>query len=62
MRIVFIREMPFPVQTRTYNLTWRFITNSGQDDGVIRPAIGAKGWPYYPGSSMKGIFRRACTP
>ncbi|MEH1786642.1 RAMP superfamily protein [Nostoc sp.] len=49
------------VQTRTYVLTWRFITNSGQDDGVIRPAIGARGWPFYPGSSMKGIFRRACT-
>ena len=49
------------VQTRTYTLTWRFITNSGQDDGVIRPVIGARGWPFYPGSSMKGIFRRACT-
>lgn len=50
------------VQTRTYALTWRFVTNSGQDDGVTRPAIGARGWPFYPGSSMKGIFRRACTP
>lgn len=49
------------VQTRTYTLTWRFITNSGQDEGVIRPVIGARGWPFYPGSSMKGIFRRACT-
>ena len=57
-------QLPEPaplVQTRTYNLTWRFITNSGQDDGVIRPVIGARGWPLYPGSSMKGIFRRACT-
>lgn len=50
------------VRTKTYQLTWRFITNSGQDDGVIRPVIGARGWPFYPGSSMKGIFRRACTP
>jgi CRISPR-associated protein Cmr6 len=50
------------VKTRTYPLSWRFITNSGQDDGVIRPVIGAKGYPFYPGSSMKGIFRRACTP
>lgn len=50
------------VRTRTYTLTWRFITNSGMDDGVIRPVIGARGWPFYPGSSMKGIFRRACTP
>jgi len=52
---------PANIQTRLYNLTWRFITNSGQDDGVIRPVIGARGWPFYPGSSMKGIFRRACT-
>ncbi len=49
------------VSTRTYQITWRFITNSGQDDGVIRPVIGARGWPFYPGSSMKGIFRRACS-
>ncbi len=54
-------ETAATIQTRSYNLTWRFITNSGQDDGVIRPVIGAKGWPLYPGSSMKGIFRRACT-
>ena len=50
------------VQSRSYTLSWRFVTNSGQDDGVIRPVIGAKGYPFYPGSSMKGIFRRACTP
>ncbi|MDE5085152.1 MAG: RAMP superfamily protein, partial [Trichodesmium sp. St18_bin1] len=50
------------VQTRRYTLTWRFVTNSGQDDGIIRPAIGAYGWPYYPGSSMKGIFRNVCSP
>ena len=50
------------VQTRSYSLSWRFITNSGQDDGIIRPVIGAYGLPFYPGSSMKGIFRRACTP
>ncbi|AFY57365.1 hypothetical protein Riv7116_4958 [Rivularia sp. PCC 7116] len=56
-----LRESAGFVQTRTYNLTWRFITNSGQDDGVTRPVIGARGWPFYPGSSMKGIFRRACS-
>jgi CRISPR-associated protein Cmr6 len=50
------------VQTRSHQLTWRFITNGGQDDGVIRPVIGARGVPFYPGSSMKGLFRRACTP
>ncbi|KAB8331145.1 RAMP superfamily protein [Scytonema tolypothrichoides VB-61278] len=56
-----LSELPSEVRCRTYTLTWRFITNSGQDDGVIRPVIGARGWPFYPGSSMKGIFRRACT-
>jgi CRISPR-associated protein Cmr6 len=50
------------IQTRTFSLTWRFVTNSGQDDGVIRPVIGARGYPFFPGSSMKGVFRRACTP
>jgi len=50
------------VQTRTSVISWRFVTNSGQDDGVIRPVIGARGRPHYPGSSMKGIFSRACTP
>jgi len=49
------------VQTRSYQLAWRFVTNGGQDDGVIRPVIGAKGYPFYPGSSMKGVFRQACT-
>ena len=49
------------VQTRSYTFNWRFVTNSGQDDGIIRPVIGAYGLPFYPGSSMKGLFRRACT-
>ncbi len=49
------------VSTKTYRLTWRFVTNGGQDDGIIRPVIGARGWPFYPGSSMKGLFRKACT-
>lgn len=53
-------EFGTEVQTRTYQLSWRFVTNGGQDDGVIRPVIGAKGWPFYPGSSMKGVFRQAC--
>jgi CRISPR-associated protein Cmr6 len=43
-----------------YTIRWRLVTNSGQDEGVIRPVIGAKGLPFYPGSSMKGAFRRAC--
>ena len=48
------------VQTKTYQISWRFVTNGGQDDGIIRPVIGADGLPFYPGSSMKGAFRQAC--
>lgn len=50
------------VQVRSYPINWRFVTNGGQDDGIVRPVIGARGYPYYPGSSMKGAFRRHCTP
>lgn len=53
-------EFPETVETKTYQLSWRFVTNGGQDDGIIRPVIGARGIPYYPGSSMKGAFRQAC--
>jgi len=49
------------VQTEDCAIAWRLLTNSGTDDGVIRPVIGARGLPYLPGSSMKGMFRRACT-
>jgi CRISPR-associated protein Cmr6 len=49
------------LRTKTYQIDWRLITNSGVDDSVTRPVMGAKGWPHYPGSSMKGLFRRACT-
>lgn len=45
---------------QTYTISWRLVTNSGLDEGIIRPVIGAKGIPYYPGSSMKGAFLRAC--
>ncbi len=48
------------VQTRNYEISWRLLTNSGLDDSVILPVIGAQGLPYFPGSSMKGLFRRAC--
>jgi len=47
-------------QTKIYQMSWRFVTNGGQDDGMIRPVIGAYGIPFYPGSSMKGAFREAC--
>ena len=39
---------------------WRLISNSGIDEGFVRPVIGAGGWPMIPGSSIKGLFRRAC--
>lgn len=48
------------VHTWEYTQNWRLVTNSGQDEDVIRPVIGAKGIPFYPGSSMKGAFLRAC--
>ena len=55
-----VPDFPEPIQTKSYQLSWRFVTNGGQDDGIIRPVIGARGIPYYPGSSMKGAFRQAC--
>ena len=48
------------IETKEYTIRWRLVTNSGQDEGVIRPIIGAKGFPYYSGASMKGAFLRAC--
>lgn len=55
-----IPQFELHIQTRTYSFTWRMVTNSGQDAGVIRPVIGERGWAYFPGSSMKGAFLRAC--
>ncbi|NJO48042.1 MAG: RAMP superfamily protein [Oscillatoriales cyanobacterium RM2_1_1] len=49
------------LQKRSFKISWRFVTNGGQDDGIIRPVIGKYGLPYYPGSSMKGAFCQACT-
>jgi len=40
---------------------WRVLSNSGMDEGFIRPVIAAGGWPLIPGSSIKGLFRRACS-
>ncbi|KYC40390.1 hypothetical protein WA1_26620 [Scytonema hofmannii PCC 7110] len=48
-------------QAEEYTISWRFVTNGGQDDDVIRPVIGVFGLPFYPGSSMKGAFCQACT-
>ncbi|WP_107667973.1 RAMP superfamily protein [Cyanothece sp. BG0011] len=50
------------VQTCDISFDWRLVCNGGQDDGIVRPIIGAKGYPFYPGSSMKGAFSRVCTP
>ena len=47
-------------KSKPYSFTWRMVSNSGQDEGVIRPVIGERGWAYFPGSSMKGAFLRAC--
>lgn len=48
------------VQTKEQQITWRMVSNSGQDETVIRPVLAKGGFPYYPGSSMKGAFLRAC--
>ncbi|TAE61377.1 MAG: hypothetical protein EAZ87_02415 [Nostocales cyanobacterium] len=50
------------VRTKEYQISWRLLTNSGQDDDFIRPVIAANGFPYYPGASMKGAFLRHCNP
>jgi CRISPR-associated protein Cmr6 len=50
------------IKERDFTFNWRLLSNSGVDDAIIRPVIGARGWPYYPGSSMKGAFKRACSP
>jgi CRISPR-associated protein Cmr6 len=57
----FVSQASFDLQIkkREYFLNWRLITNCGQDDTIIRPVIGSRGYPFFPGSSMKGAFRRA---
>jgi CRISPR-associated protein Cmr6 len=56
-------EAPSPskeMQVREYQVNWRYVTNGGKDDGIIRPVLDSMGMPFYPGSSMKGLFRAAC--
>ncbi|MEM9542317.1 MAG: hypothetical protein AAGA60_22845 [Cyanobacteria bacterium P01_E01_bin.42] len=53
-------SFPDRVQTRDRDISWRMVSNSGQDETAIRPVLGKGGFPYYPGSSMKGAFLRAC--
>lgn len=55
-----IPEFGAGVEVKSYQFSWRFVTNSGQDPTITRPAMGAFGWPFCPGSSMKGAFLRAC--
>jgi CRISPR-associated protein Cmr6 len=39
---------------------WRLFSNCGQDS-IFRPVLGKNGIPFIPGSSVKGVFKRACT-
>lgn len=58
--IVSFPKFDSTVKTWSYQFRWRILTNSGQDESLIRPVIGAKGVPFFPGSGMKGAFRNAC--
>lgn len=44
----------------TVQVDWRLLSNSGMEPDLIRPVLGAGGWPVVPGSSIKGMFLRAC--
>ncbi len=62
-----VRKIPFTSDgvnllphDQAIQIDWRLISNSGVDEGFIRPVIAAGGWPLIPGSSIKGLFRRAC--
>jgi CRISPR-associated protein Cmr6 len=48
------------LKTIELEINWRLIANSGLDEGMIRPVIAAGGWPIIPGSSIKGLCRKAC--
>ncbi|MGB2924605.1 MAG: hypothetical protein WBB82_04855 [Limnothrix sp.] len=52
---------PHLVLKEDAKINWRYVSNSGQDETIIRPVIGAKGYPMVTGSSMKGLFKRTCT-
>ncbi len=39
---------------------FRLFSNCGQDS-IARPVLAKNGIPFLPGSSVKGVFRRACT-
>ena len=52
------------VEKGTYRIEVEFpdrvFSNCGQDS-IARPTLGKNGIPFLPGSSVKGLFRRACT-
>lgn len=52
---------PHLVLKEDAKINWRYVSNSGQDETIIRPVIAAKGYPMVTGSSMKGLFKRTCT-
>ncbi len=57
-------QLPLGQQDNLYRVTiafpFRLFSNSGQDS-IARPALGKDGIPFLPGSSVKGLFLRACT-
>jgi CRISPR-associated protein Cmr6 len=50
---------PSDIPPWEYQVRWRIVMNGGQDN-FIRPVIGKRGLPFFPGSSMKGAFHNAC--
>jgi CRISPR-associated protein Cmr6 len=57
------KEPPLGVDGNLYRIKvkfpFRLLSNCGQDS-VIRPIMGKNGIPFISGSSVKGLFRRAC--
>lgn len=56
-------EPPLGLDGKIYRIKvefpFRLLSNCGQDS-IIRPIMGKDGIPYFSGSSIKGLFRRAC--
>jgi CRISPR-associated protein Cmr6 len=57
------KEPPLGLDGKIYriavNFPFRLLSNCGQDS-ILRPILGKHGIPFLSGSSVKGIFRRAC--
>ena len=57
------KELPLGLDGKIYriavNFPFRLLSNCGQDS-ILRPILGKDGIPFFSGSSVKGIFRRAC--